>query len=201
MSKQIMLRIKKSLDNWSTRDLLVIAVISVAFAIILVGFSYLFVLFIIPLGLPARSAFQGLWYIPAIFIVYILRRPGAVLISETMIRLITVLFSPYGWLELVGLVVVVIPTELVFFSTGYRNYSLRILMLAGIAIALTRTVFTWLPLGINLLTTELQIAVILLAMVSGAAAAWIAKMLADSTTRTGVLNSYNVGQQQYREEI
>jgi len=191
---------KSILAQWNTQDLLITAIMSIVFSVVLAGLSYLFIMFIIPLGLLARSALQGIWYIPAIFVAYTLRRPGSVLVSESMIRVISIVISPYGWLELVGLFVVALPAELVFYTTGYKNFELPVLMLVGIVVALIRTIATWVPLGINLLAIPSQVAVVLLAVLSGAIAALLAKTLADSIAKTGVLSRYEIGKE-YQEEI
>ncbi|MCL0052174.1 ECF transporter S component, partial [Peptococcaceae bacterium] len=59
------------------------------FAVLLLGATYLFTIFIMPLGPLAMFAVSGLWLIPPIFIAYILRRSGAALLTQAMISLIT----------------------------------------------------------------------------------------------------------------
>ena len=190
----------KGLAKWSTRDLLITAVISIAFAVVLLGVAYLFILFIRPLGLLARTLGQGIWFIPAIFMGYILRRPGAVMLSQLMIRIILVPTSPYGWQELVGAFVVGVPIELVFWATRYRNFRLPILMLSGIAAGAVRTAAAWVPYGLSELAPEFQMVAVGLTIVSGALAGLLAKLLADSIVKTGVLSGYAVGQE-HQEEI
>ncbi|MGV8146586.1 MAG: ECF transporter S component [Alkaliphilus sp.] len=199
MFKQIQSKINKIMSRWSTRDLLVLAVISIVFAVLMVAMSYMFIAIIRPLGLLARTAFQGLWFIPAIFMGYTIRKPGSVLISQLMIRLITVAFSPYGWMELVGLVVVGIPIELVFSAYGYKNYKIKVLLLAGISAGVIRTIVAWIPYGLSLLAPNLQVLVVGLTIASGIFAALIAKVFADAIAKTGVLNNYLVGREQQEE--
>lgn len=191
--------INKVMSKWSTRDLLVIAVISIVFAVIMVAVSYIFIVIIRPLGLLPRTAFQGLWFIPAVFMGYTIRKPGSVLISQLMIRLIAVVFSPFGWMELVGLIVVGIPIELVFYAYGYKNYRVKILILAGISAGVVRTIVTWVPYGLSLLAPNLQILVVVLTIASGMFAALVAKLLADAIAKTGVLSNYLVGKEQQEE--
>ena len=198
MSKQIPHK-KGGLAKWTTRDLLVTAIISIIFAMFLLGVSYVYITLIRPLGLLAQTAGLGLWFMPAIFMGYVLRRPGAVLLSQLMIRIILLPISPYGWMEIVGLVVVGIPVELVFWATRYRNYRLPVLMLSGIIGGSVRTIVAWKPYGISELTTEIQIIVVILMIISTAAAGWLAKLLADAVAKTGVLSSYAVGQEHQKE--
>ena len=199
MSKQIPTG-GKGLAKWSTRDLLITAVISIAFAVVLLGVAYLFILFIRPLGLLAQTLGQGIWFIPAIFMGYILRRPGAVIVSQLMIRIMLVPVSPYGWMELVGALVVGVPIEIVFGATRYRNYRLPVLMLSGIAAGAVRTAVAWVPYGLSELAPEFQMVVVGLTIVSGSMAGLVAKLLADSIAKTGVLSGYAVGQE-HQEEV
>ena len=175
------------------------AVISVVFAVLLLGATYLFAIFIMPLGPLAMFAVSGLWLIPPIFIAYILRRPGAALLTQAMIRTALVPFSPWGWMELTAIVASGLPIELVFLATRYRNYRLFILMLAGIVPGLVDVVIGWVPFGLVSLSIEMQIAAVAVAIISGALGGWLAKILADAIAKTGVLSSYAVGQEHQKE--
>ena len=200
MIKQIISIGEKGLAKWTTRDLMVISAISIVFAIVLSGLSYLFVMFVIPLGPAIRSIGSCLWFMPAIFIGYIFQRPGAVPISQFIIRMISVPISAYGWLEIPGGIVVGGGVELILAMTRYRNYSLPVLMLAGVMAGVFRIVARWIPLGIPFLSTEIQIAFVVVSLVSGAASGWLGKLLADAVAKTGVLSSYIIGQE-HREEV
>ncbi len=199
MTKQTMPNKKKGLTKWTTRDLLVTAVISIVFAILLAGTMYLFLMFIMPLGILVGSVFNGIWFIPPILIAYILRRPGAALLGQAMISIISVPFSPAGWVILIGVLIVGFPIELVFLTTRYRNYHLYLLMIAGIAAGLLGTALNWIPAGLNLLSIEIQIATVVITIVSGSVGGWLAKLLADAIAKTGVLSSYAVGQEMQEE--
>ena len=200
MAKRIIPNEKKGLAKWTTRDLLVMAVICIVFAALLTGAMYLFVMFIMPLGPLAVHIGFGIWLMPPIFIVYILRRPGAALLAELLIAIISIPFSPAGWMTLIAVLTRGIPIELVFLTTRYRNYRLSLLMIAGIIPGLVGTALGWMPFGINLLSIEMQIAIVAATIVSGAAGGWVAKALAGAVAKTGVLSSYAVGQE-HEEEI
>ncbi len=200
MTKQITPNEKKGLAKWSTRDLLVTAVISVVFAVVLLGATYLHTIFIVPLGPLAMFAIHGIWFIPPIFIAYILRRPGAALLSQVMISVVTVAFSPWGWMELPVILTRGLPIELGFLTTRYRNYRLPVLILTSIATGLVAVAVFWLPLKINLLSIEMQLATIAVAAINAGIAGWLAKLLADAIAKTGVLSSYAVGQE-LQEEV
>ena len=199
MANQIIANKKKGLAKWTTRDLLVTAVISIVFAILLLGATYLYLIFIVPLGPLAMFALNGIWFIPPILIAYILRRPGAALLSQSIISIITVAFSPWGWMELMNILYVGMPVELVFCATRYRNYRLPALMLSSVVTGLVPLPIFWVPLGINLLSIEMQITIIVAAIINAAVAGWLAKLLADAIAKTGVLSSYAIGQERQEE--
>ncbi len=200
MPKQIVSDQKRGFANWTTRDLLVTAVISIVIAIPLIGANYILVMFIMPLGMLAICAVQGIWIIPPILIAYILRRPGAVFLSQLIRATIMIPFSTTWWTVSLFALVYAISAELVFLTVRYRNYSSSFLMFAGIVVGLACTAVMWLPMGVGLLSIEMQIAILVISIISGALAGWLAKMLADSIAKTGVLNSYAVGQE-FQEEI
>ena len=200
MTKEIKQNGKKGLAKWTTRDLLVTAAISVVFAVVLLGVNYLFFMFLWPLGPLGLPASVGIWFMPLILIAYILRRPGAALIAQMMISIISAPFSPGSWAILLMIIVAGVPMELVFFAARYRNYRLYILMIAGIVPGLVYTSLRWIPVGTNLLTIEMQIAIIAITIISGALGGCLAKIIADAIAKTGVLSNYAVGEE-HQEEI
>jgi energy-coupling factor transport system substrate-specific component len=193
---------KNNLINWTTRDLLITATISIVFAIFFMFATYLYMMFILPLGPLAISAVQGMWFIPPIFIAYIIRRPGAVLLIQSIISIIRIPFSPTGWLMLVimNLLLVGIPCELVFLVNRYRNYNISILMIAGIVAGLFCTIAMWIIADVNLLSINIQILIIIVSITTGAISGCASKILADTIAKTGVLSGYAVGQK-FQNEI
>ena len=200
MTKQIISNKKRGLAKWTTRDLLVTTSLSLVFAILMLGADYLLAMFIMPLGPLAIYASTGIWFIPPIFIIYILRRPGVVLLSQLIMAIISVPFSPFGWMQLLGAVVVGLPIELVFWATRYRNYHLPVLLMGGIVAGVVNLAFGWVPYGISLLAMGMQITIVVASIVSGAVGGWLAKLLADAIAKTGVLSNYAVGQE-LQEEV
>ncbi|MGV8147223.1 MAG: hypothetical protein ACLKAK_10365 [Alkaliphilus sp.] len=55
-------------------------------------------------------------------------------------------------------------------------------------------------MGVNLMSTCVQIVLIIVVIVNGVVAAYFAKLLADSIDKTGVLSSYDVGIER-KEEV
>jgi energy-coupling factor transport system substrate-specific component len=189
---------KISLKDWTTRDLLVSAVIALVFALLLAGANYLLVL-VTPLGPLAVQALSGLWVIPGICTAYILRRPGAAFSNQLLIGIIQVPLTPYGWMTVVGQLTYGIATEIVFAVTRYRNFGTAVLLIAGALTTLFNLGISFGPLGYLNLQVGEQIAVIVITLLSGALCGWVAKVLADAIAKTGVLNSFAIGQEHQQE--
>ncbi|MCD5413662.1 MAG: ECF transporter S component [Clostridiales bacterium] len=199
MLKQIIENGKKRIEKWSTSDLLVTAILSIVFAIILLGVTYVYMMIIVPLGPLAMFSLHGIWFIPPILVAYVMRRPGAALLSQIIISLTTVAFSPWGWMELTIIITRGLPIELGFLATRYQNYRVSALMLISIATGLVAVAIFWVPLGINILAHGMQMATVIAAIVNAGIAGWATKMLADSIAKTGVLSNYEVGKEMQEE--
>ncbi|NKQ38272.1 MAG: ECF transporter S component [Methanosarcinales archaeon] len=200
MIKQIMLNKNINLSNWTTRDLLVMASISLVFTIIIIIATYFYMFIIIPLGLIAGGIASGIWAISGIFTMYILRRPGAALFCQLLIGIIQVPFSPFGWMTILLAVILGIPTELAFLSTRYRNFNLFTLMIAGILANVLHMALVIIPLGFIDMEMIMQILIIISVLFGGGMAGLLAKILADAIAKTGVLSGYSIGQE-FQEEI
>lgn len=173
---------------------------AIIFAIILLGATYIYPIFRVFLGTVGMFAVQGLLYMPAILIAYIMRRPGAALIAQTVISLVSAPFHPWGWMELSGILFIGLPIELAFWAIRYRNYRLPVLAVACSLVGFVRIIVLWVPFGINVMGREAQMVIVAITIVGALVTALAAKLLADSIAKTGVLSSYAVGQEQ-REEI
>lgn len=86
--------------------------------------------------------------------------------------------------------------ELPFLLTRYRFYGLPMLLVAG-ALSNLGTVLIQVPLagGVNL-APGIWVFVVLVALVSGAIGGWLAKLLADAISRTGVLRGTAIASDQ-----
>ena len=175
MSKETVLNDRKEINKWDTRDLLITAIISIVFAVLLLGVTYVYMMIIVPLGPLAMFSLHGIWFIPPVFVAYVIRRPGAALLSQTMISVTTVAFSSWGWMELMIVITRGLPIELGFLAMRYRNYSFPALMGISAITGLFAVAIFWVPLGINILSFGMKIATILAAIINAAVVGWVTK--------------------------
>ena len=189
----------ESLMAWKTRDVLVAAAIAVPLGLVYAGWLALWVAAQI---VPELSHFMGGLYVLAPVIVgYIVRRPGAALLAEMVAALVETPFTPYGTIILWLGFLQGIGVEAVFALTGYRRYSLPILMLAGVVGALA-VLFgrSYLAFGYGSLAIDVQILRFVATVVGGALlGGLLGKLIADALIPTGVLNNFPIARSRVRE--
>jgi energy-coupling factor transport system substrate-specific component len=185
---------KSNWMGWSTRDLLITFAIALAFAVVLVPITYLYVA-TLPLGLLARAAVGGFYFLPAAFVAYVMRKPGAVLLVSIASGLAAMFFTPYGFVVLmVSLITGLLGEVAVWLITRYRHFSRGRLLFAGalaglleyglILVALRASDFVW---WVGVLAAALS-------ALTFAVCALLARLLADAVVKTGVLANTQLGQ-------
>jgi energy-coupling factor transport system permease protein len=192
----------KMTNKWNLREIVLMAILGVVFAVIYlffftVGTGITNVLTPFGLGPFGYEVIFGIWFIVSIITAYIIRKPGAALISETIAGGVQVLLgSPAGPMLIVSAFIQGLGAEAAFAATKYRNYSTVVLVLAGIGPAVTS--FIWglfhsgyIALSFPLLSSMLIVRVISGALIAGLLGKWITERLAD----TGVLRSYALGKE------
>lgn len=109
--------------RWSTHDLLVTAVIGVAFAVLLVPFTYTYAAARAG-GVLGRAAAGELFFLPAAFATYVMRKPGAVVLVGLISGLLAVPFTPFGLVVLgISMLTALLAEPIVWLITRYRNYT------------------------------------------------------------------------------
>lgn len=183
-------------SRWSTRDLLVTIVIGLAFGVILIPVTWAYAGLLSFGGIFARSVMGGLYFLPAAFAAYVMRKPGATLLASVLSALPPMLFSPYSLIVLIiGALIGVVGEICVWLLTRYRVFTRARLVWAGLASGI---VVYLLILGSVLHTTQFEMNVLLLALLVSAvvfaACAVLGKYLADAVAKTGVLSNTALGE-------
>ncbi|HEX3427742.1 MAG TPA: ECF transporter S component [Candidatus Limnocylindrales bacterium] len=128
---------------WRTRDIVVVAVIAVAFGVFFWAFGLAWS------GLAALGPIQNVlyagWLLPAIVAPLIVRKPGAALFAELVAAGVSMLIgSQWSVDTLVSGLVQGAAAELVFAAFRYRNWSLPAIALASLASMAAAFVHDWL---------------------------------------------------------
>lgn len=138
---------------WRTVDIVVAAVIAVAFSVVLWAWNLLWAatgpaFAALP---PLQGFMYGIWLLPGVLGMLIIRKPGAAVFTEFVAAAVSALLGTQWGLTVVwyGLLQGLAP-ELVFAATRYRRFTLPVALVAGaaaglVAAALDRFYFypTW----------------------------------------------------------
>jgi energy-coupling factor transport system substrate-specific component len=133
--------------RWRTRDIVVAAVIGVAFAVVFWAWGLVWYGPLAPLGalaLPVRDLGYAVWLIPAVLAPLIIRKPGAALFAEMVAAGLSVLLgTPWGPDALLSGFVQGVAAEVVFGFTLYRFWSWPVLAIAAVASAAAAWIHDW----------------------------------------------------------
>lgn len=188
-----------SRDAWRTVDIVVAAVIGVAFGVVFMAWNAIYTatgpLFAaIP---PVQALMYGVWLMPAVLVALIVRRPGAALFGGFVAAGVSVLLgSPYGGDALISGAIQGAGAELGFAIGLYRRWTLPFALLAGglagIAAAVHDVVLYYRETGVDFWAVYAAATVVSGIVVAGLGAWFLLRAL----VATGVLAPFEVGRQQ-----
>jgi energy-coupling factor transport system substrate-specific component len=191
---------RTAFEAWTTADLMLTAVLGAVFG----GLFFLWA-FVYNAVAPALQTIpgdwsalvNGFWFIPAILVPYIIRKPGAALVGETLAGVIAVLLgSPWG---IIGSAIAGLTqglgAEIVFALTGWKRYDWLTLALAGVGAQITGFVYVY-PIwnsGLNPALLAVNFIAGLISVLVFAVAG--SKLIGDALLTTGVLDRFAIGRE------
>src|SRR4029078_12268620 len=133
--------------HWRTRDIVVAAVIGVAFGVVFWVWGLLWYGPFVALDAvfpPLRDLFYAVWLVPALFAPLLIRKPGAALFAEMVAAGVSAfLGSAWGADTLLSGFVQGAAAELVLAFTLYRNWTFTVLAVAAVASAAAAWIHDW----------------------------------------------------------
>jgi energy-coupling factor transport system permease protein len=134
--------------QWRTRDIVVTAVIGVAFGVVFAVWNNAVWPLTEPLNAVApvlRDVLYGVWLVPAVLAAYVIRRPGAALFAELVAAgLAALIGNVWGVDALLSGFLQGAAAEVVFAATRYRVWTFPVLAAAAIASAAAAWIHDWL---------------------------------------------------------
>jgi energy-coupling factor transport system substrate-specific component len=112
-------------SRWRTVDIVVTAVLGVAFGIVFWAWGLLWAALDAPFAAfpPGQAVMYGVWLIPAVLAPLIVRKPGAALFAELIAAIVSALLgSAWGTLVLLQGLLQGLGGEVGFAAFGYRRY-------------------------------------------------------------------------------
>ena len=192
---------KRGLKAWTTRDLLVTAVIGIVFAIIMASvMNFGLVLWAAVTPLLAVAVFNGVFVMAGMTAPYIVRRPGAAILSELSTGLAMSPFTSYGFGAIFGRLMEGVVYELPFLVTRYRRYDWLPMMLGGILGGTAFFLMSMAVYGAQNLATGFLIGLLLINTASCALGVVLSRKLSHAIARSGVLSGFALSEE-LQEEI
>lgn len=133
--------------TWRTRDIVVVAVVGVAFGLVFWAWGLLWngpLAVLGSLALPVLDLGYAVWLMPAVLAPLIVRKPGAALFAELVAAgLSAILGSVWSVDTILSGFVQGAAAELVFAFTLYRRWTFPVLAMAALASAAAAWIHDW----------------------------------------------------------
>ncbi|NIL58967.1 ECF transporter S component [Salinispora arenicola] len=186
-------------ERWRTIDVIVAAVIAVAFGVIFWAWGLLWNIATPAFTfLPATQAIMyGVWLIPAVLGGLVIRRPGAALFCEAVAATVSALLgSEWGGITILQGLIQGLGAEAAFAAFRYRSFRLPTALIAGALTGLGAAVFDFFVWNGAYALGSYRIPYALLTIVSATAIAGVgAWTLTRALARTGVLDRFPAGRE------
>lgn len=175
---------------WTLREILIVAVLGAVFAVLYLSWVQVWLVAQAIFGSVTMDVVMGFWFIVSIIAAAIIRKPGAALAAEVLAAAVEIMLgSPSGLVLLVSGAIQGAGAEAVFATTRWRNYSLPVLMLAGVGSAVFSFAYTWVLFDYGSLEPTLLVSMFVLRSLSGALLGGLAgHLVTEALYRTGVLS-------------
>lgn len=182
------------LKSWKLKEVVLMSLFSVVFGIIYLLFLHAGNIWAGFIGPIAYEWIFGIWFIVSIICMYIIRKPGAAVISETIAAAVEVLLgNAVGPRLILAGVVQGLGAEAAFAATGYKKFNIWILMLAGIGASIFSFVYGYFMGGFTVFSTGYVLLMLGLRIISGALIAGVGgKAVVDGLLATGSLRGYAI---------
>jgi energy-coupling factor transport system permease protein len=174
---------------WTLRETLIVTVLGAVFAVLYLAWVQVWLVAQAIFGSLTMDVVMGFWFVVSIVAAAIIRKPGVAFTTEVLAALVQILLgSPAGLLLLVTGAVQGAGAEVVFAATRWRNYSLPVLMAAGVGAAIFSFAYTWVRFDYGSLQPTILVTMFALRCVSGALlGGLLGHLIVQALYKTGVL--------------
>ncbi|GAB3796154.1 ECF transporter S component [Virgibacillus kimchii] len=193
-------------NQWKLKEIVLMSALGVIFGLIYLGFYLIgqgFRNVLAPFGLGqfGYEIIFGIWFIVSIIAAYIIRKPGVAFTSELIAGIVQVLLGTTAGPQLIlGAAIQGAGAELAFALTKWKDYRLRILVLAGMGAAVFSFVWNLYSSGNIALAPWLLVSMFIVRLMSGALLAGVlGKWISDQLAKTGVLRGYALGKERHKQ--
>ena len=186
-------------STWRTVDVVVAAVIAVAFGVVFWAWNLLYAatgsaFTFLP---PLQGLMYGVWLLPGVLGALVIRKPGAAVFTELVAAIVSALLGNQWGITVVfyGLLQGIAP-ELVFLATRYRRWGLPTALLAGAAAGLAAVVLDVVHYYTDWSASWIGVYALVVVASAAAVAGAGGWLLVRALARTGVLAPFASGREQ-----
>jgi energy-coupling factor transport system substrate-specific component len=181
---------------WKLREIVVAVILSVVCGVIYWAWDYMYT-FVATASPWVQGFVNGMWWIAAGLVPYIVRRPGAALLAELVSASAEMaLGGAYGLSTLLSGLLQGAGMEIGFAVFKWKRYDLSTLMLSGALGGLGYFVQWYFQYGGDAYTHWNQFGFLVTTLLSGAILAGVlAKLLGDALYKTGALRNFEIAKQ------
>lgn len=193
----------KNQYKWTLKDIIMIGLISVVFAVIYLGavyFAMSLTTILAPFGLSvfANELVFGVWFMAATFAPYVIRKPGVAVVAEMLAAFIEVLMGNfYGPIIFVSGFIQGAGAEIVFASTKYKKFNYTTMIYASLGCTILSFAWGFIRSSFFGLSPMLLVSMFVVRFISALVFSTIgSKLLADKLAKAGVLKGYAIAETQ-----
>jgi energy-coupling factor transport system substrate-specific component len=182
------------LKSWKLKEVVLMSVFSVVFAVVYLLFVHVGNIWSGFIGPIAYEWMFGIWFIVSIICMYIIRKPGAAVFSETITAAIEVMIgNAVGPRLILSGLIQGLGAEAAFAATGYKRFNSWVLVLSGVGAAVFSFAYGFLVSGYSALAPSYLALMFGLRVMSGAIIAGVGgKWVSDGLLATGALRGYAI---------
>ena len=185
--------------RWRTVDIVVTAVLGVAFGVVFWAWNLVFGVLSEPLDFfpPLSAILNGVYLMPGVVAGLLVRKPGAAVFASTLAAAVSLLLgSPYGGIIVVYGLVQGLGGELGFLLTRYRRFGWGTAVLAAITAGSSTSILDNVLYYSELSFFTYQVPYTVFTVVSSVLLAGVVGLLlVRALARTGALSSFAAGRQ------
>jgi energy-coupling factor transport system substrate-specific component len=191
-----------SFRDWTTREIVVAAVLSVAVGVIFWAWGLLWSSAFAAVPFPFSYSLVGVWMVGGLLVPYVVRRPGAALLGELVAAFVSMAMgNQWGILTMASGLVQGVGAEIVFGAGRWRRFTGGWLYGAGAVAGLFSILldtfvysyyasYTWDSIGV---------AAILCIVSSVVLGSGLSQALGQALERTGVLSGLGISKRQVKK--
>lgn len=185
------------------KHILFIAITAVLFGVFYLGTTYAGtfltgVLTPMGLGILGYEPFYGIWFMAAVFITYVIQKPGVGLIAEMLACFLEVLMgNMFGPIIFLSGLIQGLGSEVAFAAFRYKKFGYPQTMLAAVGCTVFSYIWTGIRQGYHTFAPGILIAIFAIRLLSSLLFCGVlCKLLGDGLAKAGVLRGFALGDRQ-----